>query len=173
MRFLRGTGGKDTYRCRRKGYNPWSRRGAAAWEALTLFALLLIIIVAAYYLLRSGSPADMHARSVQRLEIICEALTKYALDNGGVFPTTDQGLPALLEEPTKSPRPVNWRGPYLDREALPQDAWGREFHYVAPATGDPPRPYDLWSLGADNQEGGKGADADLESRDRTTLLPLD
>lgn len=172
MKSLRGTGGKDTYKGRPSGHGSRARRGAAAWEALTLFALLVIIVGSAYYLVRSGSPADMHGRTVRHLELVCEALTKYALDNGGVFPTTAQGLQALLEEPTKPLRPVNWRGPYLDDEALLRDAWGREFHYVAPATGDPPRPYDVWSLGADNQEGGKGADADIESRDRTTLLPL-
>ena len=59
----------------------------------------------------------------------------------------------------------------LPEPAALQDAWGRQFHYVQPGVGDPPRPYDLWSLGADGVEGGSGADADILSWERGTMSP--
>ena len=80
-------------------------------------------------------------------------------------------MKALLDSLAESPLPINWRGPYLENPEAIEDAWGREFLYVTPGPGDPPRSYDLWSLGADGAEGGEGPDADLLYWDRTTLLP--
>ena len=87
-----------------------------------------------------------------------QALEMYKLDNH-VFPTTDQGLQALVEQPTTSPIPKKWNpAGYLKKGALPQDPWGDEYQYISPgATG----PFDLYSLGADGREGGEGYDADI------------
>jgi general secretion pathway protein G len=147
------------------------RCGLAAWEVLGLLALAAAVVVGGRFLLAAESGSDLHALTVRRIEAVSEALNKYAADNGGAFPTPKQGLAALLTEPTQGPRPVLWRGPYLKDPALLQDAWGRQLHYVSPGAGDPPRPFDLWSLGADNREGGKGPDSDICSWDRTTFAP--
>lgn len=80
------------------------------------------------------------------------ALDLYETDNGA-FPTTEQGLAALLAAPASAPLPANWQGPYLKRPAV--DPWGHPYHYASPAqratgAGD----YDLASWGPDGVEGG-------------------
>lgn len=89
------------------------------------------------------------------------ALKLYKLDNG-FYPTTEQGLIALVQKPTADPVPGNWNsGGYMDGKEAPKDPWGREFIYRAP--GDEEREYDIISLGADGAEGGEGANADIKS----------
>jgi general secretion pathway protein G len=77
------------------------------------------------------------------------ALRLYAVDNNGSFPTTSQGLEALVSKPTNPPVPENWKGPYV--EQLPLDPWKRPYAYRYPGT-HPPFDYDLASLGADGKE---------------------
>ncbi len=89
---------------------------------------------------------------IQSLET---ALTEYRLDNS-VYPTTDEGLAALVKQPN-DPSITHWHGPYIQQ--LTQDPWGHPYHYVYPGTHG--QPYDLYTLGADDQPGGKGADADI------------
>ena len=92
------------------------------------------------------------------MKAVEEALNLYKLDSGK-YPTTDQGLLALVEEPDSEPRPRRWReGGYLER--VPGDPWDNEFLYVSDG-----REYVLQSLGADGEEGGEDADADIDSRD--------
>jgi general secretion pathway protein G len=88
------------------------------------------------------------------------ALDNYRLDNGS-YPTTEQGLAALQEKPTRDPAPLNWRGPYLKRN-IPADPWGRPYVYRSPGEHDPGG-NDLSSLGKDGQPGGQGEDADITS----------
>jgi len=147
------------------------RGGFTAWETVVIVGLLIGLVFLLMRLTLTGTPTDQRQLTINRLETVADALAKYAIDNGGQFPTTQQGLAALLESPTAPPLPHNWRGPYLDKSEVINDAWRREFLYVTPGPGDPPRSYDLWSLGADGAEGGKGPDADLLYWDRTTLLP--
>ena len=147
------------------------RGGFTAWETAVIVALLIALVFLLMRLTVTGTATDQRRLTVNRLETIADALAKYAIDNRGQFPTTQQSLVALLEAPTTPPVPRNWRGPYIDKSEVINDAWGREFLYVVPGPGDPPRPYDLWSLGADGAEGGEGPDADLLYWDRTTLLP--
>ena len=73
------------------------------------------------------------------------------------YPSTDQGLEALVEKPTGDPEPANWKdGGYLKQ--VSKDPWGRDYIYISPGeTGD----FDIVSLGRDGQEGGSGYDADL------------
>ncbi len=147
------------------------RSGFTAWETVVIVSLLIALIFLLMRLTVTGTPTDQRRLTINHLEATADALAKYAIDNGGQFPTTEQGLKALLDSPAESPLPHNWRGPYLENREAIEDAWGREFLYVTPGPGDPPRPYDLWSLGADGAEGGEGPDADLLYWDRTTLLP--
>ncbi len=147
------------------------RSGFTAWETVVIVGLLLALVFLLMRLTVTGSATDQRHLTINRLETIADTLAKYAIDNNGQFPTTEQGLKALLDSPAESPLPINWRGPYLENPEAIEDAWGREFLYVTPGPGDPPRSYDLWSLGADGAEDGEDVDADLLYWDRTTLLP--
>ncbi|HEX4388057.1 MAG TPA: type II secretion system major pseudopilin GspG [Steroidobacteraceae bacterium] len=96
------------------------------------------------------------AKAKQDIQSLETALTMYRLDNSR-FPTSEQGLGALVTQPT-DPTIKHWKaGGYLDR--LTKDPWGNEYQYVIPGTHG--RDYDLYSLGADGQPGGEGVDADI------------
>jgi general secretion pathway protein G len=89
------------------------------------------------------------------------ALQTYQVDNGDA-PSTQQGLQALVTEPTSSPRPRNWKGPYLsDVTSIPKDPWGNDYHYEAP--GPSGTDFEIISYGADGRPGGSSYDADLSS----------
>lgn len=83
------------------------------------------------------------------------ALDSYRLDNYR-YPSTEQGLQALVFKPNGEPQPKRWRQ-YMDK--LPKDPWENDYVYVSP--GDNGRPFDLYTLGADGVRGGEGEDADI------------
>lgn len=89
-----------------------------------------------------------------QVEDLTAALELYYLDLGQ-YPTTEEGLSVLVQAPAGSDR---WNGPYLRKRHVPQDPWGHNYHYRAP--GDE-NPFDLYSLGADGQEGGEGENRDI------------
>ena len=92
------------------------------------------------------------------IAVIMQQLKLYRLDNT-FYPTTDQGLQALTVKPTGNPMPANWKqGGYLER--LPNDPWGRPYQYLNPGINGE---IDVFSLGADGQRGGEGANADIGS----------
>ena len=96
----------------------------------------------------------------QDINSIGQALKLYRLDNQG-YPTTDQGLQALVAKPSAPPAPPNWKtGGYLDR--LPKDPWGNEYKYLSPGVKNT-NDVDVFSLGADGAPGGGGNDADVGS----------
>lgn len=78
------------------------------------------------------------------------ALDLFEIDNG-FYPTTEQGLAALLAKPSSDSE--NWRGPYLKRREIPKDPWGRPYQYRYPGTRNTDG-YDLFSYGKDGVEGG-------------------
>jgi general secretion pathway protein G len=84
----------------------------------------------------------------------------YKLDNGA-YPTTDQGLKALVEAPTAGNLPKNWRqGGYLEKGKVPKDPWSNDFIYICPGKhGD----FDLSSYGADGEPGGEGKNKDINN----------
>jgi len=87
------------------------------------------------------------------------ALKLYKLDNA-FYPTTDQGLRALVEKPALGKIPPKWReGGYLEKGVLPKDPWDRDYLYLSPGIRN--RDFDLWSYGADGEDGGEGEDADV------------
>jgi general secretion pathway protein G len=94
----------------------------------------------------------------QDVSAIMQALKLYRLDNGR-YPTSDQGLQALQVRPQSTPAPTNWKQ-YLDK--LPRDPWGNPYLYLNPGVRGE---IDVFSLGADAQPGGSGADADVGSWD--------
>jgi general secretion pathway protein G len=88
------------------------------------------------------------------------ALTFYQMDNGR-FPTSDQGLLALVEKPSGAPEARNYRpGGYLQGGAVPVDPWSNPYQYVAPGQHNP-HAFDLWTYGSDGQAGGEGPDQDV------------
>lgn len=87
---------------------------------------------------------------------LVQAFKLYRLDIGR-YPTTEQGIKALVEKPTSEPIPQNWKaGGYLD--SIPKDPWGNPYQYVNPGTRSE---IDVYSFGADGKPGGTGNDADI------------
>ncbi len=85
------------------------------------------------------------------------AIDLYQLDNY-VFPTTNQGLEALVNKPVDAPVPPNYKTTgYI--KMLPKDPWGRDYLYLTPGVHS--KSYDVYTLGADGEEGGEGSNADI------------
>ena len=133
-------------------------------SGFTLLELVVVIIVlgllaglvAPQIIGRLSDAKSTTART--QIELLSVALDGYRLDNGN-YPTTDQGLAALRDKPTRPPVPSNWRGPYL-RKAVPLDPWGRPYLYRFPGEKNAGA-FDLESLGRDGKVGGDGEDADV------------
>lgn len=104
-----------------------------------------------------GRPDEARViKARQDVQAIEAALNLYRLDNH-VYPSTGQGLRALVEKPAGEPPAPNWKpGGYLDR--VPQDPWGRDYLYLNPGLHGE---IDIWSYGADGREGGEGVAADV------------
>ncbi len=89
---------------------------------------------------------------------IVTSLELYRIDNG-VYPSTEQGLEALIQEPSGFPEPRNWNPEgYLKK--LPVDPWGEPYYYFSED-----RKFEIYTYGADRKEGGTGVDADISSND--------
>ena len=143
-----------------------THRTVIARLGFTLIELLVVIAIIATLAAVVGpaifgniGEAKISAAKAQ-LQIFELALDAYRVDSDS-YPTTDQGLEALREQPRGSELPKNWRGPYL-RQTVPLDPWGRAYVYTAPGTVNPSG-YDLYSLGRDGKPGGEGEDADITS----------
>ena len=126
-------------------------RGFTLLELLVVLAILglLIGLVAPAALRQLGSAKEKIAH--QSIERLTSVLDIYKLDVG-VYPTTDQGLQALITKPQGVTR---WSGPYLKGDKLPEDPWGRPFLYRSPSQ-RPGHEFDLYSLGPGGQAGGTG-----------------
>ena len=95
-------------------------------------------------------------RTKQDIRVLQSALNLYKLDNFS-YPTTDQGLEALVRPPDIPPLPPKWKqGGYI--ETMPLDPWGNAYQYLQPGQN---RAVDIYSLGADGQPGGEGSNADI------------
>ena len=126
-------------------------------HGFTLIEIMLVVIIIG--VLVAMVVPNMSGRSEQarstaaKTDIeanIATALDLYETDNGH-YPTTQQGLQALLGQPTSSPVPSNWNGPYLKKKKIPKDPWGKDYVYVSPGVHNPEE-YDLSSLGKDGIE---------------------
>ena len=128
----------------------------------TLIELMLVVVIigalAAMVVPRLAGRSEEARRGIAEADIkgnVSLALRLYEVDNGR-YPSTEQGLAALLTKPTSAPAPKNWKGPYLEQQ--PMDPWGQPYQYKFPGS-HPPFDYDLASLGAD----GVNSDDDISN----------
>ena len=138
-----------------------NNKGFTLIEILVVLIILSVLaaIVAPKFLGRSED-AKRTATSVQ-IRNIEGAIKLFYLDNG-FYPTTEQGLDALVEKPTTGKIPKKYKeGGYLEGGKVPLDPWDNAFIYISPGVHN--REYDIESFGADNEDGGEGNDADVES----------
>ncbi len=135
------------------------RRLSRGFTLIELMVVLVIIgVLAALVVPNVLDRADDARVGAARTDVnnIKQALKLYKLDNLR-YPTTEQGLNALVTRPTAGPQPLNWK-PYLEK--LPQDPWGQPYQYLNPGLRGE---VDVFSFGADGKSGGTGRDADIGS----------
>jgi general secretion pathway protein G len=127
-----------------------------------MIVVVIMGILAAFVVPRIVGRPDEARVAKAKIEIssIEQALELYNLDNG-IYPSTEQGLLALVQPPQSGEIPPNWKeGGYLMKKRLPADPWGNPYVYVAPGIQNPDS-FDLSSLGKDGKEGGEGPAADI------------
>lgn len=140
-------------------YNSMKRSrqlGFTLIEIMVVVAIIAILGAAVVPKIMERPEQARRVRATTDISNISAALELYKLDNFN-YPSTDQGLQALVEKPTGDPEPANWSGAgYL--KSLNKDPWGRDYVYVSPGENGP---FDLLSLAADGTEGGEGNGEDI------------
>ncbi len=133
-----------------------------ATRGFSLIELLVVLVILGLLAGLVGPKVMKHLGGAKsdtaKLQIadLGAGLDVYRLETGD-YPSNDEGLKALVENPGDKP---GWNGPYLKKKLVPQDPWGHDYHYQMPGEhGD----FDLYSLGKDNAQGGEGENADIVS----------
>ncbi len=135
---------------------PRRQSGFTLIEIMVVVVILGILAAIAVPRIMDRPDTARITKAKQDIRVIESALKLYRLDNFN-YPSTDQGLQALVEKPAGDPPAKNWKdGGYLDR--LPKDPWGNQYQYLSPGVkGD----VDIFTLGADNRPDGEGPNADI------------
>ncbi len=135
-------------------------RGFTLIELMVVIVILGILagLIVPRIMSRPGEAKQMKAKI--QIESLETALQLYKLDNGA-YPTTEQGLQALVEPPETGNIPKNWKsGGYLEKGKVPKDPWGNDFIYLSPGVNSE---HDITSYGADGVPEGEGEDKDINS----------
>src|SRR3990167_8221637 len=133
-------------------------------DGFTLIEIMVVLIIIGLLAgivvprLMGRTEEAKRTKTAVQIKNLQSALDLYKLDSG-VYPSTDQGLQALVEKPAVGEIPNNWKEDG-DIDKIPKDPWGNNYVYISPGVhGD----YDLYSYGADGEEGGEGRNADIQS----------
>lgn len=142
-----------------------SNRRQSGFTLIEIMVVVIILGVLATFVVPKILDRPDQARVTKAqadIKAIEGALKLYRLDNG-FYPSSEQGLRALVEKPEISPIPRNWKtGGYLDQRGAPEDPWGNPFVYRSPA--EDGRDYQIISYGADGEPGGEGVNADISNQ---------
>ena len=143
-------------RSRQRSVRRLAEQGFTLIEMLVVISIIALIMgLVGPRVLNYLSESKVKAAKIQ-IESLTTALDLYALDTGQ-FPSSPEGLEALMQRPGGV---TSWNGPYLKGNVVPKDPWGRPYIYRTPGQHGA---YDILSYGADGQEGGTGAAADITS----------
>jgi general secretion pathway protein G len=141
-------------RNRQRSVRRFAEQGFTLIEMLVVISIIaLIMALVGPRVLNFLGESKVKAAKIQ-IESLTSALDLYALDTGQ-YPSSSEGLEALMQRPGGVP---SWSGPYLKGNVVPKDPWGRPYIYRVPGQHGA---YDILSYGADGQEGGTGAAADI------------
>jgi general secretion pathway protein G len=138
-----------------------NKRNQRGFTLIELMVVLIILALLATVVVPNvvGKSDQAKVTKAQADVASVEALLdQYYLDMGQ-YPSTEEGLKALSKAPDGADK--KWKGPYA-KKPVPLDPWGNAYHYESPGTHSSQR-YEVWSLGADNQEGGEGYNEDIVS----------
>jgi len=129
-------------------------------KGFTLIELLVVLVILGLLASLVGPRVMKHLgdsktkTAMLQIEELSSALDVYRLEVGS-YPSSNQGLLALVDKPSEAEQ---WNGPYLRKKTIRKDPWGNDYLYRSPGENGP---FDLYSLGADNSEGGEGEDRDV------------
>ena len=140
-------------------HKPSSRSREAGFTLIELLVVMVILVLLASLVAPRviGYLGSSRTKATRvQIESLSASLELFKLDNGR-YPDDREGLSALIVKPANM---NNWNGPYLKKDKVPLDPWGHPYHYVYPGQRGA---FDIYSLGADNREGGDGENQDIAS----------
>ena len=141
-----------------KHFKNHKQSGFTLLELLVVLGIIAMLAgIVGPQVMKHMGESKTKAAKVQ-IEDLSATMDMYKLDAGS-YPTSQQGLQALIEAPDNAKR---WNGPYLSKSKIPLDPWQNEYHFVSPGEHGK---FDIFTYGADDKEGGEGEDRDVLSWD--------
>ena len=139
-----------------KHFKNHQQSGFTLLELLVVLGIIAMLAgIVGPQVMKHMGESKTKAAKVQ-IEDLSATMDMYKLDAGS-YPTSQQGLQALIEAPDNAKR---WNGPYLSKSKIPLDPWQNEYHFVSPGEHGK---FDIFTYGADDKEGGEGEDRDVLS----------